>query len=489
MSGSPSQGRAVGGAAGGAKIRAEGVATDPTVRHADGRIDRTAASTTELRQPLPLRCGQILPNRLAKAAMTERLSGTDYAPNALHEALYRRWAAPLPGDSGAAIGLQITGNMLVDPRNMESGGNIVPLWQGAAPLQDPASARLAREGMQAALKRMAIAAKSGGARAWVQLSQAGRQCSRFNTARPVAPSAVGLSKLGLFARPRALRSEELPRIVEAFAHTARIVVDAGFDGVQVHAAHGYLLSQFLSPITNRRTDAYGGALENRARLLLDIVDAVREAIGPGRALAVKLNSADFQRGGFAEGEAMQVAGWLDAAGIDLLEISGGSYERLAFFDGKAKGGADAPVRASSRAREAYFMAFAEQLRQQVSVPLMLTGGFRTAEGMGHALRSGAVDVVGVARPMLLDPAWGAKALAGQAPALDMPRIRVGLRQADDLAEAGYWDHQVERVARGLDPVPDFGSWAGLMHITKREAGKGLAKRFARKRNMPWPPER
>ncbi len=410
-----------------------------------------------LLRPLTLPCGQVLPNRLAKAAMTERLSGPDYAPGPLHETLYRRWTAG--HDGGPGMGLQLTGNMLVDHRYLESGGNIAPLYGE----------------QREALARMAAAARSGGGRAWVQLNHPGRQCSRFNSGRPVAPSAVPLRKLGLFARPRALAADELPGIVDAFARSARTVVEAGFDGVQVHAAHGYLLSQFLSPVTNRRTDAWGGDLEGRARLLLETVRAVRAAVGTHVPVSVKLNSADFQRGGFGEDDALEVAGWLAAEGIDLLEISGGNYERLVFFDPDA---ADTP-RASTREREAYFLAFAERLRAALDLPLMLTGGFRTRAGMEAALASGAVDVVGVARPCLVDPAFGGKLLAGALDAVPVRGVQVGFRSGNDLAEAGYWDHQIERIARGLDPRPDLGGWAGLWHITRREAGKGLRKRLGR----------
>ena len=254
--------------------------------------------------------------------MTEALGDLrDDATPAL-ERLYRRWS-----DGGA--GLLITGHAMVDRRYLEQAGNVV--------LDDDTD--------EPALRAWAAAGARAGNHLWVQLNHPGRQCTRFQSDRPVAPSAVALPVRGFFARPRALEDAEIHGLIEAFARAAAIVRRNGFTGVQVHAAHGYLISQFLSPRTNRRSDAWGGSLENRARFLLEIVRAVRTAVGPGFPLAVKLNSADFQRGGLVPAEAVDVAGMLAGEGIDLLEISGGTYQRIAFagHDGRSE-----PTRARQR---------------------------------------------------------------------------------------------------------------------------------------------
>ncbi|MEO1087986.1 MAG: NADH:flavin oxidoreductase, partial [Acidobacteriota bacterium] len=264
-----------------------------------------------LAAPLQLPCGAVVPNRLCKSAMTEGLADVSGAPNGRHVALYRRWS-----EGGA--GLLITGNILVDWRYLERPGNVV--------VED--------DRHRNALTRWARQGTVGGNHLWVQINHPGRQCSRMSNGRPVAPSAVQLKLGGFFGRPRALLDKEIVSIVDRYARTAAEVRAAGFTGVQVHAAHGYLASQFLSPRTNRRTDRWGGSLENRARFLLETVRAVRAAVGAEFPVGVKLNSADFQRGGFDLEDAATVAGWLADAGIDLLEISGGTYERLRFFEGE-----------------------------------------------------------------------------------------------------------------------------------------------------------
>ena len=170
--------------------------------------------------------------------------------------------------------------------------------------------------------------------------------------------------------------------------------------MQVHAAHGYLLSQFLSPRSNQRIDAYGGDLTNRARALLEVVASVRAAVGTDFPVAVKLNSADFQKGGFAFEESLQVAQWLQEASIDLIEISGGTYEQpkllgLAGMEEEEKQN----VAQSTLMREAYFVDFAVAMREKVSVPLMVTGGFRQRAAMEQAIESGSADVIGLGRPM------------------------------------------------------------------------------------------
>ncbi len=366
-------------------------------------------SSSILARPLTLPCGAVLPNRLCKPAMTEGLCDATGHANERHQRLYRRWS-----EGGA--GLHITGNVMVDWRYLERPGNVV--------VEDASGIE--------ALERWAAAGTAAGNHLWAQISHPGRQCSRMSNARPVAPSAVQLKLGGLFGRPRALTEAEIEEVIDRYARTAELVQQAGFTGVQVHGAHGYLISQFLSPRVNRRDDRWGGALENRARFLLETVRAVRNRVGAEFPLAVKLNSADFQRGGFELADAARVAGWLASEGIDLLEVSGGTYERLRFFE---EDGGRRSEAASTRAREAYFLDTAQTIRAELGeVPLMVTGGFRSRRAMIDALEAGELDVVGIARPLCVDP--------------DMPRALLD----GELEEAPRWERRLHLGVGPLGPA-------------------------------------
>ena len=348
---------------------------------------------------LVLPCGAVLPNRLAKAAMTEGLADPHGRATPELARLYGLWA-----DGG--IGLSITGNVQIDRDHLERPGNVI--IQG--PQDDTALA---------GLRGMASAGTRAGGHIWMQISHAGRQTQVTVNPHPKAPSAVPVGLPGKqFGLPEALTEAEILDLVERFGHAAEVARETGFTGVQIHAAHGYLLSQFLSPRANHRTDQWGGSLENRARMLMAVVTRVRAGVGPAFPIGVKLNSADFQRGGFAFEESMIVARWLQDAGVDLLEISGGSYEQPAMMD---IAGMEAPVAppqqastasASTAAREAYFVDFAKTMRAALTMPLMVTGGFRTRRAMNAALETGGADIIGLGRPLCVDTAGPAKLLAG-----------------------------------------------------------------------------
>lgn len=332
-------------------------------------------------QPLTLPCGVELPNRLAKAAMTEGLADADGVPTEALINLYGIWS-----DGGA--GLLLSGNIQIDGDHLERPGNVVID-------ADPDECRFD------ALSKWARAGTRAGNAFWAQISHAGRQCQKAVNPHPKAPSAV---KLGLpggqFGEPVAMTLEDIEGVIAGFARCARVVKAAGFTGVQLHAAHGYLLSQFLSPRSNQRADAYGGSLDNRARALLESVAAVRDAVGAGFPVAVKLNSADFQRGGFDFTESLQVAKWLEAAGVDLIEISGGTYEQPRLLDIEGvEPVAEQAIALSTRAREAYFVDFAQAMRREVGIPLMVTGGLRRRDAMVATLETGSADLVGIGRPM------------------------------------------------------------------------------------------
>ena len=307
-------------------------------------------------ESLTLPCGALIRNRLCKAAMTEGLADPQGQPTEALNQLYDIW-------SQGGAGLLLSGNVQIDGDHLERPGNVIVD-------SEPSVA------MQVALERWASAGTRSGNHFWAQISHAGRQCQKAVNSRPKAPSGI---KLGLpggqFGEPVPMSEEDIEAVIAGFARCAKVLVNAGFTGVQLHAAHGYLLSQFLSPRSNHRQDQWGGSLENRARLLLSCVTRVRAALGPLIPVSVKLNSADFQRGGFDFNESLQVAKWLQEASVDLIEISGGTYEQPRLLNLEGMEPVDEQsVPASTRAREAYFVDYAEAMRQQIPIPLMVTGG-------------------------------------------------------------------------------------------------------------------
>ena len=347
-----------------------------------------------LASQLELPCGAVLPNRIAKAAMTEGMATPDGRPTPELERLYGIWS-----DGGA--GMLLSGNIIVDRDHLERPGNVVIE-------NEPDNA------MKTRLANWAKAATRGGNHFWAQISHGGRQTQKLVNPHPKSSSDVQLALPGgQFGKPEPLTKDEIADLVDRWAIAARTCQEAGFTGVQIHGAHGYLISQFLSPRVNLRTDDYGGSLENRARFLLEIVAAVRAAVGPSFPISVKLNSADFQKGGFDFGDSLQVVKWLEAASVDLIEISGGTYEQPKLLGVAGQEDEVAPqVAPSTEAREAYFVDFAKAMQAEVSVPLMVTGGFRTRSAMVQALESGAADVIGLGRPMCLDTRAPAQLLAG-----------------------------------------------------------------------------
>ncbi|MFJ7201275.1 MULTISPECIES: NADH:flavin oxidoreductase/NADH oxidase family protein [unclassified Streptomyces] len=380
--------------------------------------------TSELFSPLPLRSGQVLGNRIAKAAMEESMAGGGRLPDRQLLTLYRRWA------TGGA-GLLITGNVMVHAEALTGPGGVV--LDDTTPLEPFAE--------------WAEAGKSGGAAMWMQINHPGRQVQAGMPGVVWGPSAVGVD-LGRhssrFGRPVAMSPEQIDATVHRFAVTARRAEEAGFDGVEVHAAHGYLLSQFLSPLVNQRTDQWGGSLANRARMLLDVVRAVRAAVSPSFAVAVKLNSADFQRGGFDAADARQVIGMLEPLGVDLVELSGGSYESPA-MSGR-------PADDRTRAREAYFLDMAEDLVGTSSLPLMLTGGITRRATAEKVLGSG-VAVIGIGTALAVTPDLPDRWRNHREADRQMPRAGWSDKALASAAGMAQVRHQMRRLARGSDPRP------------------------------------
>jgi len=339
---------------------------------------------TDMFSPLTLPNGQIIPNRICKAAMEENMAETGQIPGKALFNLYQAWA-----DGGA--GVILTGNVMVDPMAMTGPGGIV-LQNGT--LADP--------DVFSRFKQWAQAGKSGGAKLYMQISHPGRQVYASQGTEPVSASATRVDLPGpaakMFIQSRALTGDEIRGQIKRFADTAVAAERAGFDGVQVHAAHGYLCAQFLSPLTNLREDEWGGLLENRARFLLEIIREIRRRVEPGFGVGVKLNSADFQKGGFDISDARQVTDWLSGEAVDFVEISGGSYESAAMMgmagDGRAQSTID---------REMYFIDFAKEIGKAAKMPLMVTGGVTQKKTVENALKEEGVDIIGLGRAFGFNP--------------------------------------------------------------------------------------
>ena len=430
--------------------------------------------TMPIARPLQLPCGAVFANRLAKGAMTEGLASPQGEPTAELARLYRVW-------SHGGAGLLLTGNVVIDRNHLERPGNVV-------------IDRAPSDEMMAALKDWAAAGTEGGNHLWMQISHAGRQTQGNVNAAPKAPSAVSVRLPGgRFGMPVPLTGDEIRDLIGRFVTAAVAAKEAGFTGVQIHAAHGYLISQFLSPLTNKRDDEWGGSLENRARFLLETVRQVRSAVGPAFPVSVKLNSADFQRGGFAFAESLQVARWLEQAGVDLLEISGGSYEQPAMMDMDGIDGPAEPVAvaASTAAREAYFVDFANAMKAELTVmPMMVTGGFRSRAAMYHALSTGAADLIGIGRPLCGAPNACNDLLSGSAglPCFEkqlslLPRW---LRWAERIRLVGaiagfaiqFWYYaQIDSIGRTGKPRLSQSPLSGMMQV-ERQSRAWLAARGA-----------
>ncbi len=367
--------------------------------------------TDLLAGPLRLPCGAVLPNRLCKAAMTEGLADSLLRATPRHETLYRTWS-----EGGA--GLLLTGNVQVDRTDLERPGNVAIDVSAAQTVSDEARQRL---------RAWARAGTVGGNHLWMQLSHAGWQSPRYVTRRPLAPSDVQLKLLGNYARPRPLTEAEILDFIQRFARAAVIARETGFTGVQVHGAHGYLLSSFLSPVTNLRRDAWGGSLENRARFLLEVVRAVRKAVGADFPVALKLNSDDFRKGGFSNDECVEVVRWLNDESLDLLELSGGTYEQPRLIGAEGRADSVVPVRASTRVREAYFLEYTDRVRKVARMPVMVTGGFRSRASMEAALAEDACDMIGLGRPLCWQPDFVRRLLAREVNAVERIEDRLRLR--------------------------------------------------------------
>lgn len=362
------------------------------------------SNTSVVFQPLQLPCGVTLKNRIAKSAMSDSLGDGRGTPTKDQIGLYERWAR-------GGLALSIIGEVQTTPKYAEKPGNLV-LNAGSNP---------------EIFKALARAGSINNAHLWLQLGHAGAMADA-PISNPKGPSALDLPGL----RCEALSISEIKALPEEFARTAVLAKEFGFGGVEIHAAHGFLLSQFLSPLFNKRTDDYGGSLDNRMRLLVETIETVRKAVGPQFPVGLKINATDQLEGGFQQDEALAVIAALDNAELDLIDISGGTY-----FPG-------APSSSDRAGSGPYFLDFAERARSKTKVPLMATGGFKTLEQAETAITDGKADMVGLARALVVDPDLPNKWATGRATAPKFPRF-------DSPPEGGvtaWYTMQITQIANG-----------------------------------------
>ena len=433
-------------------------------------------------KPFTLPCGLTVPNRLVKAAMSEGIADRYNCPTERHVRLYGRWAK-------GGIGLQLTGNVQVDRDHLERPGNVV--IDEHTNVED-----------RAMLERWARSAKVCGSKIIMQISHAGRQTPSYVNETPGAPSAVEMAMPGgMFGAPREMSHAEIERAISGYREAARVAAETGFDGVQVHGAHGYLVSQFLSPRTNKRNDQWGGTLENRARFLLATLSACKEVAPPGFAVGVKLNSSDFQKGGFTHDDCLAVIDFLNALGIDFVEISGGNYEQPALggIEGAEPSYEEAKLAASTRAREAYFASYARSVQAKAKMPLLVTGGFRNVASMDATVEAGDADLIGIGRPLCGDPDLPLRLLSGEAVSAPVweKKLSIGpgrllgpnspinlIKGINSFGQLGWFSLQIQELADGRNPDLALGVLSAFRRYRKREISAAHALLDIRKPSSP-----
>ena len=402
--------------------------------------------TSSVFSPFTLPCGSTLPNRLAKAAMEENMADKGQIPGPALLRLYQRWA-------NGGTGLLITGNVMVDGRAMTGPGGIV----------------LDKSSDIAPFIAWSQAAKQNNTRVWMQLNHPGRQVYAAMGGDALSPSdvAIDLGKHShLFSQPRAMTQQDIEQLIQRFADTAVKAEQAGFDGVQIHAAHGYLISQFLSPLTNKREDQYGGSIENRMRLLIEVIHAVRAQVSPTFAVTVKMNSADFQRGGFDADDAKVVILAMNELAVDLVELSGGSYESPAMQGNTADG--------RTLQREAYFLDFATEIAQVATMPIMTTGGVRRLAVAENVLAQG-IDIVGMGTALAMNPSLPNDWKTNATLSAHDPVVRWKDKTLSAVATMAVIKRQLQRMGNGKLPKPNASPIFSL--VRDRIRVKKLTKRY------------
>jgi|TARA_B110000211_G_scaffold66986_1_gene77442 2,4-dienoyl-CoA reductase-like NADH-dependent reductase (Old Yellow Enzyme family) len=397
----------------------------------------------KLFQPLTFPNGKTVPNRLCKAAMEENLSDEGQIPGDRLHRLYRRWVE-------GGVGLILTGNVMVAPDALTGPGGVV--------LQESTDIE--------PFKRWAEAGKSEDGQFWMQINHPGRQvyAAMGETALSPSDKKMDMGNFSkMFAQPRAMTEEEIEVLIQRFTATSKQAELAGFTGVQVHAAHGYLISQFLSPLTNLRSDQWGGDINNRSRVLIEIVKRIRQSVKPEFCISVKLNSADFQKGGFELNDAKAVIQLLNELDVDLVELSGGSYESPAMQGRVAEKDADKPE--TTLRREAYFVDFAREIAAVAKMPIMVTGGILRRAVAEEALEKDSagfgVEMLGLAQAMAFQPdlpnQWRDHELE-----IKLPQVNWKNKTFAALAVMAITKVQLKRLAQGKLPKANVSPFFSLI---------------------------
>ena len=396
--------------------------------------------------PITLPNGTTIKNRFFKSAMSEGMGTRDFQPKKNIATLYKRWAE-------GGTGLIITGNIMVDPKGTAEPGNIV----------------FDKNSNMEILKNWAKQGQQHGAKVMVQLNHPGKQAPKTIAKETVAPSAVplgnGLNKL--FSTPRALTTSEVEELVQKFVTSAKVAKEAGFSGVQIHAAHGYLISQFLSPHDNRRTDKYGGSLENRMRFLKEIYLGMREELGKDFTIGIKINSTDFKEDGLTEEDSLETIVELANLGLDFVEISGGTYERPAMMGATSKS-----------TNQVFFAEYSKKLKQKIEIPVVVTGGIRSINAMNTLLNDNTTDFIGIARPLTIDPNIPNKIKQGTYTIVETTRVSTGVKKLDkifgSLLGIVYYQVLMQNIAKGKEPKATKNAWPSLIQAVYNQ---GLAVLF------------
>jgi 2,4-dienoyl-CoA reductase-like NADH-dependent reductase (Old Yellow Enzyme family) len=310
-----------------------------------------------------------LQNRLVRSATAEHMADEEGRPLPSLSSLYRRLAT-------GGVGLIISGHMYVHPYG-KAHREMTGVFD---------------DDLLPGLAELAQAVHDEGGRIVAQINHGGMDCDQDCVAEPIAPSRLGPPLSTREARPMGVR--EILTLIEAFGQAARRVQRAGFDGVQIHAAHGYLIDQFLSPLTNHRQDEWGGDPRRRRTFLRAVCASIRDRVGPDFPLLIKLGLMDGLDGGLSAQEAREMVSELESMGVDGLEVSGGisGRERLSVRE-----------HIRSPADEAYFRPLAKLARSATSLPIALVGGMRSRAVMESVLASGDADLISMSRPLINDP--------------------------------------------------------------------------------------
>lgn len=410
---------------------------NPYIAHAEGIAEYGAdtdpvAKSREVGMDVSIDIGKAhIKNRLVKPAMSEQLGDKNNNPKGDElAALYRRWAE-------GGIGLMITGNIMVDRNALGEPSNVV----------------LDEQSDLGQFRTWVNGGKVNNVKLFAQLNHPGKQIPKFLNSKPMAPSPIpiGGPLASGFNPPREMTVADIERVIGQFATAARLAKEVGFDGIELHGAHGYLINQFLSPVHNKRKDEWGVP----TKFVYEVYKAVRGEVGYDYPVMIKLNSSDFEKGGYSEDDAINVMMQMEKERIDAIEISGGTYQSQS-MTGEGQSG-----------KGGYFVEFARGAKNKLNVPVIVTGGFQNREHIAVAIED-AVDMVGIGRALILDPDMPRKIMDGDAHEFQSDMRRGSWKYLNTISMLSWFEVQMERIAQGKKPDPDMhvtrAAWHALTHV-------------------------